>query len=168
MATATDRQHDRELLVERRVVRRSYAPMRSLTIRSRTSGTHDLKIFRSLAPNAADAYYAISRVVDDELRQRYADAYRVFRKALTDGVEVMVLPVTDDGITSQQAADILNVSRPYVVKLARSGELPFHMVGTHHRFALDDVMNHRDEAAKRRSIALDQLAELGRLQGGDF
>ncbi|WP_184712020.1 excisionase family DNA-binding protein [Streptosporangium saharense] len=57
-------------------------------------------------------------------------------------------------LTTQQAADMLNVSRPYLIKLLEEGEIPFRLVGKHGR--RDDV---------RRRTAADQLAALGQELG---
>jgi len=60
-------------------------------------------------------------------------------------------------MTAQQAADILNVSRPYLIKLLESGELEFTEVGTHRRVKLGDLMAYR-EKIKRKSVgAMDAL-----------
>lgn len=72
-------------------------------------------------------------------------------------VTVFVVSDPDDDasfeLTSQQAADVLNVSRPHVVKLARHGVLPHRMVGNRHRFLASDVRayRHREAARGRRS-----------------
>lgn len=60
-------------------------------------------------------------------------------------------------MTSQEVADFLNVSRPYVVKLARSGILPHRMVGNRHRFAARDVAAYRQAAVRQRERALAAL-----------
>ena len=65
-------------------------------------------------------------------------------------------------LTSQEAADLLNVSRPYVVKLAREGVLPHHRVGNRHRFTLTDVLEHR---ARMRATTEEALADLAPADG---
>lgn len=49
-------------------------------------------------------------------------------------------------LTTVQAADILNVSRPHLIKQIEAGALPHHMVGTHRRLRLLDVLAYRDQA----------------------
>ncbi|KPQ01017.1 MAG: toxin-antitoxin system antidote component [Bacteroidetes bacterium HLUCCA01] len=62
-------------------------------------------------------------------------------------------------MTTQQAADFMNVSRPYVVKLMETGELPFTKVGTHRRIAFKDLDTYQTAQKKRARKALQKLAD---------
>ncbi len=62
-------------------------------------------------------------------------------------------------MTTQQAADFMNVSRPHVVKLMESGELPFTKVGKHRRVDLKDLKVYQNVQKKRARKALQKLAD---------
>ena len=80
-------------------------------------------------------------------------------RAMGEGKPVSV-HAADAEVTAQQAADLLNVSRPYLVGLVDKGVLPARMVGNQRRLPLKDVLAYkRDNQAKRRA-ALDELAKL--------
>jgi excisionase family DNA binding protein len=61
-------------------------------------------------------------------------------------------------LTTQEAAEVLGVSRPTLVKLLESGRIPFTQPGRHRRVALREVLAFQDAQAKARSSALDELA----------
>ncbi len=68
-------------------------------------------------------------------------------------------------VSTQQAADILNMSRPHLVKLLETGALPFHRVGTHRRVLLDDVMAYKQAHHVRAISALKEMAKIDRELG---
>ncbi len=88
--------------------------------------------------------------------------------AQADGLVTVTVDDGDELLTSQEAADLLNVSRPYVVKLAGRGELAPVMVGTHHRFHRSVVAAFADQMRATRDKALRELAAESDYEQGDF
>ena len=68
-------------------------------------------------------------------------------------------------LSTQQVADILGVSRPFVVKLIDGGQLPAQLVGTHRRVRADDLELWKAENRRRRLETLSELAKLDRELG---
>ncbi len=91
-----------------------------------------------------------------------ATAFRLLNSILTEmakGNAVMLIPVHAE-LTTQQAADILNVSRPFLIEQLEKGVIPYRKVGTHRRVMFRDLMEYKQTMDHNRLKALDELSAI--------
>jgi excisionase family DNA binding protein len=80
------------------------------------------------------------------------------------GQGVSVVPLNAE-LTTQQAADILNVSRPFLIGLLDAGEIEYRLVGTHRRITASSLLEYQRADDASRRAAADELAQLGQEMG---
>ena len=93
--------------------------------------------------------------------------YKVLRQtvhALALGKVISVV-IQDKELTTQKAADLLKVSRPYLIKLLDQGEIPCIRVGTHRRVRFDDLMKYKEERDTKRREGIKQFTQFLEAEG---
>jgi len=122
---------------------------------------------------AKETSRALSKYSNEQLRIRVFDkndqgedmvllgyAFNLLLDILTQmakGNAVSFMPVNAE-LSTQQAASLLNVSRPYFIELLNKGAIPFRKVGTHRRVLAKDVIAYKDQEDQERLKVLEELS----------
>jgi excisionase family DNA binding protein len=83
------------------------------------------------------------------------------------GLPIVLMPQRHE-LTTQDAANLLNVSRPFIVKEIEAGNIPHRKVGRHRRIAYEDLLNYKRINQQRSLNALQDLANLSQELGMDY
>ena len=83
---------------------------------------------------------------------------------MMQGRAITIVPV-DKELTTQEAADILNVSRPYLVKLLENKKIPFVKAGSHRRIRFSDLMDYKKKRDTERAQGLTKLTQISQEYG---
>lgn len=94
-----------------------------------------------------------------ELPVSVLDALRLLISHLAQGDTVKLVPIHKE-MSTQEAADLLNVSRPYLIQLLEQGAIPYHRVGTHRRIRFPDVMAYKQRRDADRAEALRRMIRI--------
>ncbi len=86
-------------------------------------------------------------------------------EVMARGDSITVVPVGKE-MTTQQAADLLNVSRQYLVRLLDDGRIPYTKTGKHRRLRVEDVLTFKEQRDRDRKAGLDELVRMSEEFGG--
>ncbi len=86
--------------------------------------------------------------------------------AMMANQQVFLLYPAQTELTTKQAADMLGVSRPYLIGRLEAGDVPFRKVGRHRRIRMDDVLRYKESMRDARKTALDDLVAQSEALGG--
>lgn len=87
--------------------------------------------------------------------------------AMSQGRPITLMP-TEQEFSTVEAANFLNVSRPFVIKEIEAGRLAHRKVGSHRRIAFDDLLEYAQQMRARQTNALERMAENARELGLDY
>ncbi|WP_329316357.1 helix-turn-helix domain-containing protein [Streptomyces sp. NBC_01262] len=134
------------------------------------TATHALTRVRAYLAEHKDATQITVTVQDGGDREPLAlprEAVELLASLLAHlgaGRAVSIVP-SDAELTTQQAADLLNVSRPFLVGLLEAGEIEYRTVGTHRRILASSLLAYQREDDHRRRLVADELTRLGQEMG---
>lgn len=116
---------------------------------------------------ADDARFVLVDRVTDEKIEFSDEVFAVIRLILSDMAQnrpIMWIPLSQE-LTTFQAAELLNVSRPYVIKLLAKKNIAHRMVGTHRRILLSDLLAFKEKSRLESEAALQELADISQEMG---
>jgi excisionase family DNA binding protein len=93
-----------------------------------------------------------------------AQTFLTVLRLIACGKGFQLIPVNAE-LSTQQAADLLNVSRPFLIKLLEEGKIPFIKTGRHRRVRADDLFAYKARRDATRSMALSRMASLDSEKG---
>ena len=141
-------------------------PANALPFGNRLPSADDRQIANQLrrilaSQKAGEAKLQISdpktrKPVEITLTPAMSDLFLELLRHIGSGDAVTLVPI-QQMLTTQQAADLLNMSRPYLIRLIEKGDIPHSMVGRHRRLKAEDVFAYKAARDKVRSKAMDEL-----------
>jgi excisionase family DNA binding protein len=127
---------------EQTTAKRSVATLKQITAASNPEAILNFEVEGSVISVPSSAVKLLEKVLDE--------------MALGNAVEITSV---EQELTTQEAADLLNVSRPHIIKLIESGKIPFRKVGSHRRVKQTDVIKYESELKELRRKGLEFLAK---------
>jgi len=134
------------------------------------SSESDVLQIQKLSALLADSGGSASLASSDQQLTLPPSLYRAFKHLIDDlsAGKPVCLVREEEELTTQAAADLLNVSRPFFIKLLESGTLPYTMTGTHRRILLRDVLAYKKVRDAERRAILDRMAREEFAEGSYF
>jgi excisionase family DNA binding protein len=86
--------------------------------------------------------------------------------ALMARQQTFVLYPESSELTTKQAAEVLGVSRPFLIRVLEAGEIPYRKVGRHRRVLMKDVLSYKQTTHVNRQVAMDELVRVSEEMGG--
>ncbi len=121
------------------------------------ASAQELSVLLAKTPKAERAHVKLDG--HDFILPRHAlGLLRDLLSEMAQGNAVTIVP-THAELTTQEAANMLNVSRPFLIKLLEEGEIPHHKVNKHRRIRFDDLMAYKKRQTMQSAKALDDLAQ---------
>ena len=115
-------------------------------------------------PENSQIQFTTSQGDSIPIPQKVTEVLRTVIDIMAQGKGISLIPVADE-VTTTQAAEILNISRPYLMKLINNGQIPYHHVGTHKRILLKDLLEYKKLRDANRQEGLQKLTELSQELG---
>lgn len=119
--------------------------------------TNERNSYRSANKNQAKLVFQDSKN-SLELPEKAVSLLKEILLFMSEGKEITLIP-TEAELSTQEAADILRVSRPHVVKLLEEGKIPYHKAGSHRRILQQDLTTYELALKNTRKASLDYLAK---------
>jgi excisionase family DNA binding protein len=123
------------------------------------------KLYRMLLHDGIPALLGPSGEKEDLTESVYKLLRDVLGK-MQEGKSVAIVPLMEE-LTTQKAADILGLSRQFLVRLLEADKIPYHRAGTHRRIYLKDVLEYRRHRDAHRRKGIRQIAQTA-LDAGDY
>jgi excisionase family DNA binding protein len=102
----------------------------------------------------------------EELTESVYKLLRDVLGSMQEGKAIAILPVTEE-LTTQKTADLLGVSRQFLVRLLDDGKIDYHRTGTHRRIYLKDVLDYKKRRDVQRQKGIREIAQSA-LDAGDY
>jgi excisionase family DNA binding protein len=116
-----------------------------------------LSTVRRKGPRSIEVRAASGKNISVSVPKEAFDLFIEILGHVANGSAVSIVPVHAE-LTTQQAAAMLNVSRPFLVKLLETRAIPYRLVGTHRRILMSDLVTYKKADDAHRTAILDELA----------